>query len=263
MCIDQANVNNLKSLWKKYGSQRLTFDKNITTSNAPTQYINTHWPNRCWFDELIPPNDCSWLNKVPKSTIFPVWLALNNEENTKRNSVAQLQIEKQLDNNNWHCILEQTAMSLLLTNDATELIKNQFQPRISFTIKKVETAQEITLWIDIIRESFGYNVDRVVIENLINDQDMQILMAYHYDEAIATAILYKTGDIIGIHQVGVKKSFQGQGFARTLMQEIIAVSLLWQGKQVVLQASPAGKPLYDSLGFKSQFSIKSYKKKLD
>lgn len=130
-------------------------------------------------------------------------------------------------------------------------------------LKQVKTTQDITLWIDIVSEAFGYSIDHVVIDKLSNEQDMQILMTHYNDQAIATAILYKTGDIIGIHQVGVKQDFQSKGFARVFMQEIIATCLLWQGKIIVLQASQAGKPLYESLGFKQQFLIKSYQQKID
>ncbi len=69
---------------------------------------------------------------------------------------------------------------------------------------------------------------------------------------------YKTGDTIGIHQVGVKPCFQGQGIARHLMAALLMRCQNWQAKRAVLQASSAGLPLYQSLGFNSQFIIKSY-----
>lgn len=256
MQVDQANVNNLKSLWEKYGSQLLKLDKNIIK-------INTHWPYRCWFDDVMSLIDFSCLNKLPESTVFPVWGKLSNEKNTEHEFAELSLIDKQFEKNNWFCLFEQTAMYLALTNGSFNIIEHQVQLRIGFAIKKVETPKELTLWVDIVTESFGYSIDRVVIEKLIYDQDMQILMAYYNDEAIATAVLHKTSDIIGVHQVGVKKKFQSKGFARILMQRIIAASLLWQGKYIVLQASPSGKPLYESLGFKSQFLIKNYKKNVD
>ncbi len=256
MYIDQSNVNNLKSLWVKYGSQPLQLGNYMTK-------INTHWPYRCWFDDVIPSIDSSWLKNIPDSTIFPIWAALRNAKHTTHEFAELSLIDKQLKKHNWFCLFEQTAMYLALTNDAFEPMGYQGQPRIGFAIKKVGTPKELTLWINIASEAFGYSIDRVVIEKLIYDQDMKILMAYYNDTAIATAVLHKTGDSIGVHQVGVKKTFQGKGFASILMQEIIALSLSWQGKHIVLQASQSGKPLYESLGFKSQFIIKNYKKNVD
>lgn len=260
MHIDQANVHNLKSLWKKYGSQALTIKLETTENNEPDKYINTHWPHRCWSNSPSQSQDLSWLKGLPETTIFPV-LPMQSDEKNKENSSLELSlIQKQLENNSWHCMLEQTAMFLSLDNGSYEPVSDRVQRHTGFMIKKVQTPQDITLWLDIVTQAFGYSIHRLVIEKLINDQDMQILMAYHDDQAIASAILYKTDDVIGIHQVGVKKDFQGKGFARVFMSEIISACLLWQGKHIVLQASKAGKPLYESLGFTSQFIIKSYKK---
>ena len=257
MHIDQANIFNLKSLWQQYGSQvhRVYNDKGKLAQ--PNLHINTHWPHRCWFDGGIAQNDFSWLSNVPKTTIFPIWPTLSEKEDKVKAGTELKLIEKQLQKKHWHCMFEQTAMFLSLSDDANEY---RVEPRIGFTINRVTTAQDITLWLSIVSDAFGYSVERTVIEKLINDHDMQILMAYQNDQAVASAILYKTGDIIGIHQVGVKKDCQGKGFARSFMKEIIAACHLWQGKEIVLQASSSGKPLYEQLGFKAQFLIKSYQR---
>lgn len=258
--VDQANISNLKRLWKKYGSHKVRLGDSLTINT------NTHWPYRCWFDNPAALTDYSLLQNVPESSIYPIWASLNCDAEFKAaQGTAALNelllIEQQLIDQHWFCLFEQTAMYLTLSEEITALLASQFKSRDGFTMTTVLTTHDITLWIDIVADSFGYGIDREVIEKLIKDQDMQILMAYYNHQAIATALLFKTGDVIGVHQVGVKKSFQGKGFARLLMQEIIARSLLWQGKHIVLQASAAGKPLYDSLGFKTQFIIKNYRKR--
>jgi len=258
MHIDQANIFNLKSLWKKYGSQIQIINNNDKKIQAqPELHINILWPHRCWFNGSIILNDFSWLSNIPETTIFPIWPMLDDKRNSMEESKELELIEKQLQKNDWHCMLEQTAMFLALSDDANEY---RVETRIGFTIKKVETPDNITLWLGIVSDAFGYSVDRTVIEKLTNEPDMQILMAYENSQAIASAILYKTGDIIGIHQFGVKQDFQGKGFAHSFMKEIIAACHLWQGKNIVLQASSSGKPLYEQLGFQSQFLIKSYQR---
>jgi ribosomal protein S18 acetylase RimI-like enzyme len=259
MHIDQANVHNLKSLWKKYGSQALNIKQETTETNEPYKYVNTYWPHRCWSNSPSQSQDLSWLKGLPETTVFPVLPISSDEQHKDYSPVNLSSIQKQLEENNWHCMLEQTAMFLSLNEDSYRPESEQGKRQADFTIKEVHTPQDITLWLDIVTEAFGYSIHRLVIEKLINDQDMQILMAYHDEQAIASAILYKTDDVIGIHQVGVKTDFQGKGFARIFMNEIINACFLWQGKHIVLQASQAGKPLYESLGFTSQFLIKSYK----
>lgn len=257
MHIDQANIFNLKSLWKKYGSQVHNVNNCTRKLVQPNLHINTHWPYRCWFDDEITLNDFSWLSNVPETTIFPIWSSLDDKKDDVEASTECALIEKLLQKNHWHCMLEQTAMFLPLANDANEY---RVEPRTGFTINTVATPQDITLWLNIVSDAFGYRVERTVIEKLINDPDMQILMAYQNDQAVASAILYKTGDIIGIHQVGVKKDCQGKGFARSFMKELIEACHLWQGKNIVLQASSSGQPLYEQLGFKAQFLIKNYQR---
>ncbi len=260
MHIDQANLHNLKSLWTKYGSQALNIKLETAETNASDKYVNTHWPHRCWSNSPLQSQDMAWLKELPETSIFPL-LPMHSDEKSKVHASVELSlIQKELTNNNWHCMLEQTAMFLSLDNGFYAPLSERSEQHAGFTIKKVQTPQDITLWLDIVNQAFGYSIHRIVIEKLIYDQDMQILMAYQDDQAIASAILYKTDDVIGIHQVGVKKGFQGKGFARVFMNKIINASLLWQGKHIVLQASKAGKPLYESLGFTSQFLIKSYQK---
>lgn len=257
MHIDQANIFNLKSLWKKYGSQIHSVNNETRKLVQSNLHINTHWPYRCWFDGEITLNDFSWLSTVPKTAIFPISLTLDDKNNSVEAASELEIIERHLQKDHWHCMFEQTAMFLSLANDANEY---RVEPRTGFTVKAVVTPQDITMWLEIVSDAFGYCVERTVIEKLINEPDMQILMAYQHDQAIASAILYKTGGIIGLHQVGVKKNYQGKGFARSFMKELIEACHLWQGKNIVLQASSSGKPLYEKLGFKAQFSIKNYQR---
>jgi ribosomal protein S18 acetylase RimI-like enzyme len=257
MHIDQANLTNLTSLWKKYGARE------IKRNMLPLLYASTDWPNRCWLDwgalsvddldQVLQETDKTWIKNVPESKILALWAVTSGNQNRHAGLLKQELIEKFLLEKNCKCLFEQTAMYLPL-QDAIE--SPQVHPE--FQVKAVSTAQEITKWVDISSEAFAYSIDRSVIEKLLNEQDIQLLIGWKNDLAIASALLYKTGDIIGVHQLGIKQDFQGKGFARCLMLEIIRLCYLWQGRYLVLQASQAGKPLYDSLGFTEQFLIKNY-----
>lgn len=250
MHIDEANITNLTGLWRKYGSRA------VKEGELPLLHINTHWPHRCWPDWsaeavsnllLRGPNDVAWLEhystNIPESAVLSVWPSTAGND-------------KPLLEQQWICAFEQTAMYMALDESITY---PTFSP-LSFQVKPVSTLDDIKRWVDIGSEAFAYSIDRSVIEGLMNDKDVQILLAYQGEQAVACALLYKTDDIIGIHQVGVKRSFRGQGIARCFMREIITACIQWQGKYVVLQASQAGQPLYESLGFSVQFTIRNYKK---
>ncbi len=263
MHLHQANLTNLTGLWKKYGAQQ------IMGNTLPCLYANTHWPHRCWFDwETLSDNNIqktsqryannnTILDKVPESAIMPVWPMMsstNDDEHTIQ--FEQPFIEKQLIAKKWLCEFEQVAMYLEVPKEQTVSLS----AHTGFRMSPVRTSEQIKAWADIGSEAFSYHIDYSVIEPLIRDKDMQILLGFQDGQAVASALLYKTGETIGLHQVGVKRAFQGKGIARRFMQEIIATCVRWQGKYVVLQASEAGQPLYSSLGFRMQFHIRNYQK---
>lgn len=263
MHIHEANIANLTGLWKKYGSQP------IKGSTLPLLNANTHWPHRCWFDwgtlsdegirRVLQRNadNNTLLDNVPESAIVPVWPMLNRtDEDEYGVQFKQQLIENLLIERKWVCGFEQIAMYL----DLQERVACSPSVRIGFQVNPVHTPEEVKSWVDISSEAFAYSIDRPVIEQLINDKDIQILLGFQSGQAVASALLYKTGNIIGLHQVGVKQAFQGKGIARCFMQEIIADCVRWQVKYIVLQASQVGQPLYSRLGFREQFYIKNYRK---
>lgn len=256
MHINEANLNNLIGLWKKYGSRP------INGNSEPLWCANTHWPHRCWKKEglvnsmLSDSTDTTWLKDVPESVILPIWPIMTDSEYGYVSLFEPPFIEKLLLEKKWTCVFEQLAMYMELNEKTT------CSPltRIGFQLIDVRTSEDIKKWVDIGSEAFSYLINRSVIENLINDKDIRLLIGYQGEQPVASALLYKTGDIIGLHQVGVKQAFQGQGVARYFMQEIIAACTLWQGKYIVLQASQAGQPLYENLKFRAQFTIKNFQR---
>jgi len=261
MHIDEANLQNLTQLWHKYGS------KPVNVARLPLLQTNTHWPHRCWIDWRAQQNeglehlqglitDNMWEESLPKSTFFSLWPRMSVSNHMHASKYAQHNIEKILIDKHWHCAFEQTAMYLALHHETKYLS----QARSGFKVKPVATLNDIKQWVDISSKAFDYSIDLSVIQPLVNDTDIQLLIGWEKDQAIACGLLYKTDDIIGVHQIGVKPASQGKGFAKSFMLDLIAVCEQWQGKFVVLQASQAGKPLYDSLGFKSQFLIKNFQR---
>ena len=255
MDMDKANLANLTGLWKKYGTRR------INEGERPLLYANQQWPHRCWFEWGVDDRDhvmrghfnhAAWLDAVPKSAIIALWPV------SRGNAVSAEGrfIENRLLEQHWVCAFEQLAMCRQLDQEAI----GRPLTRPGFQLRPALSFEDIKQWVDIGSTAFGYQIDCAVINNLICDKAIRLLLGWQDDQAVACALLYKTGDIIGLHQVAVKPAFQGRGIARCLMQEIIAASLSWQGTHVVLQASQAGQPLYESLGFTAQFSIKNYQR---
>ncbi len=263
MDIDQANLNNLTGLWRKYGGQDITLG---SQSDVIKISVNQHWPRRVWQPAAILKTSLSdsnnllgWLEQIPDVFIsqatLPVW-PFDVQNTTSINGQNASNLEQQLALKGWQCAFEQTAMYLPIADIDTQLVSK----RDNFSIEQVSTSKQLKAWVNIASEAFGYPIDQHVFEKLMHDPSIKILLAVLDGEAVATALLYQDDAVIGLHQMGVAKSFQGKGIARSLMHALIVQCQQQGSEYLVLQASQAGKSLYESLGFKVQFGIKNYRR---
>jgi len=251
MQIDVANLNNLTGLWKKYGAL------NISSDATPLQYASVSWPHRYWFKlSHVYLNDASWLDKLPETAIVPLWPTYGSKDALAFDNTGVPWLEQQLLKKQWYCAFEQTAMYLVLRNSRGCSSKT----RSGFSIECVHTTDDVKTWAAIASEAFGYDIDSSVITNLVNDCEIKILLGWQDEQAVASALLYKTNNVIGIHQVGVKRAFQGRGIAGEVMRQIVNICAQWEGEYLVLQASARGQPLYERMGFRAQFGIKNYQR---
>ena len=249
--LNKSNIDNLTSLWQKFGAHP------VATLGMTELHGNNLWPNRYWFDwdtfttekanQVISqlPIFCSELKQLPKLAIVPVWLAPNALTSSSE------KLEQCLIDSGFKLGFEQVAMYLDIQEYTAET-------RQSIEVKEIRSSQDIQTWVEIASDSFGYEIDTSVIQALAGDADVRLLLGYDEGRAVASAMLYKTADIIGVHQVGVAQKYQGKGIAYSLMQHVIRVCNAWHGKYIMLQASDAGKMLYKRLGFKQQFLIRNY-----
>lgn len=241
MNLIDANLENLTRLWKRYGAMQITGDAQAQA------YHNTRWPHRCWWEggAFADSDLASFIDGIPESATVSIWPTQGDRSD----------IERQLERRDWICAFQQTAMSLTLNH-----VSNGSSSEASFRVQPVKTPAGVKEWIAVGSDAFGYTIDVPVIEQFIDDRDVRLVLGTLDGQAVASALLYKTGDVVGVHQLGVCRAFQGRGLARQLMQSLLVAVAKWQGKTVVLQASEAGLPLYQRLGFVSQFVIKNYQK---
>ncbi len=257
--LNQANMANLISLWQCYGVQQL---------NAVKQYPlaqNNDWPHRVWLNEAEGANHypsallsnsqlSSALHQLRSGSIFPVWPAdIIEESNSPAHSTRQAiagYVSK-----HWTLSFQQTAMYLPLNHEI-----QLPEPNIALIMNRISANEDIAHWVEIGSKAFGYQINFQVIQQLSQNSDIHLLLARLEQKPVACGLLYQTGKVIGIHQVGMAPEFQGQGLAKLFMIDMIKRCLELGGDNAVLQASDAGKPLYQKLGFSEQFVIDNYQK---
>lgn len=240
--LNKANIENLTLLWKQMGVRPYRFD------GMEKCHVSVSWPNRCWFetevsvDEL--PAIVHGINQLPNDLIVPVWPGL---------VALPDQLESLLKRGGFKVIFEQTAMYLDLDNDPGAV-------RSTLELMPISSERDVRTWTDIAGRSFGYGMDESVIHKIAVNPDVQLFMAYAGSRPAATAMVFKTGVVVGVHQVGVLPEYRGKGMARELMKDVIRRCTQMPARYVTLQASTVGEPLYSGLGFKRQFKISNYQR---
>lgn len=234
--LDKANIDNLTALWRAMGASAV--------SGAPGLHACTGWPDRHWFDWGREPaavaDDLS--ARLPPRAMVPVWAAGDRKS----------PLQRALENSGLAVCLEQLAMYLPLEDWAGS-------PGSGLHIERVSSPAQVQSWTDACSRAFGYRIDVAPIERLAGHPAARLLLATEGEVPLATALLFKTGPVIGVHQVGVVPEMRGKGIAVALMQDILNTCREWRGECVTLQASAAGKGLYRKLGFRPQFRIASYR----
>ena len=243
MELNELNIDNLTSLWKIMGSQSVT-----SLSSSKQLNKSFSWPHRCWFDWKTNTLEISSIDNIishlGNDNIVPIW----NTEAENSNCFEKLLIDA-----GFEASFEQSAMFL----DIKEYVSIDLP---NLDLKIVKSIRDIGDWTKVAIQAFEYEIDISVIKKIYNELGVQLLIVTVDTQPAATAMIYKTGEVTGIHQVGVSPAYRGKGIAHKLMQHIIAQSIESSCKYITLQASTSGQGLYEKLGFKHQFIIQNYKR---
>lgn len=109
-------------------------------------------------------------------------------------------------------------------------------------------------------DGFGYSMEPQALLRAAKFSAVKLGFLRVSGERVATVLLLKQDNTLGIHQVAVPSAFRGKGYATDMMLH----SMRWgqtQGAQLItLQASEMGLNLYRRLGFKEAGSITFWRK---
>jgi GNAT superfamily N-acetyltransferase len=248
MHIDSANLNNLTQLWQRYGARSLYENDQLQL------HKNISWPNRVWADMATPVSGRSLVQtakNAPDAAVFPLWPAIREDGSAAPQETVDALVHQSRD---WQPAVQLTAMALQLDKQVPVNPPNVVRHPIH--VKCLSDDSDIAAWVEAGSKAFGYTIDAKVIVPLLACEDIQLLLGYNEDaQPVATGLLFKTGDVAGIHQIGVPADHQGKGYATQMMRFLIQFAEEWPADYVVLQASEAGRPVYQRLGFVDQFLI--------
>lgn len=238
----QKNVNNLTSLFTLMGA------KEENTLNGKKLHFSDSWPNRFWMEYNYSNKDLQEAirinSKKDKLYILSLW---EYDEEIFHKSV------KELESNNYKVLFEQIGMYLDLNKINEEVMGD-------LKVKFVKDENDISIWIEIASKSFGIAIDKDVINKIAKDNNIYLLLGYKNDIAVATTLLYKSADVMGVHLVGVPGEHRGKGIAENIMKKAISFSKEQNINIMILQASLLGLGIYKRLGFEENFILRNYQK---
>ncbi|TLM79323.1 GNAT family N-acetyltransferase [Microbulbifer harenosus] len=237
--LDKANIDNLTALWTAMGATPLPDHAGVLACDR--------WPNRFWFprEGALPAAESlkTLLRQLPARAMVPVF-------------AQDPELEQGLRDAGYGVALEQQAMHLDLAH---------WQPAPAaggLPLHRVRSADEAASWTEVCSAAFSYHIDAAVIEQLVRHPDASLWWAERNGEMVATALLFRTGVVTGIHMVGVPEDFRGLGIARSLMQAVLTHCQASGARYTTLQASRMGEGLYRQLGFEHRFQIASFRRSI-
>ncbi|MDN5216470.1 GNAT family N-acetyltransferase [Fulvivirgaceae bacterium BMA12] len=236
------NIENLTSLWQVVGRAGGSFTRK--TNYSFNNIKNSDWPNRIWFDITydFEVNDIlrirSEMPDLSGSLIIPSWEIFDQEKRVL------------FTNNGFQEVFEQWGMGLHLNRN--------FEGSSSADIKTVSTNLEARIFAEAASLSFGYHINPELIERTFGHENIEFYVAESAGKVAGTGILFCSGNIAGIHAVGVVPAMRRKGIAKKLMLHILENAYTKNMAYATLQASEMARPMYLDLGFKDQFRMHNF-----
>ncbi len=84
------------------------------------------------------------------------------------------------------------------------------------------------------------------------DTGIRTVVARHMDQPVATATAVVVGSTVGLYSIATLPAARHMGFGRAVTVEVLRDARTRGVRHAVLESTAMGKPLYESLGFRSE-----------
>lgn len=122
---------------------------------------------------------------------------------------------------------------------------------------RLMTADDLPLGMRL-KSQAGWNQTPADWERFLAMQPVGCLVAELDGVAVGTAVVTSFESVAWISLVLVEQSFRGRGIGKALMNRAVALATELGCSSIRLDATPLGRPLYESLGFMPQYELTRY-----
>ncbi|WP_073177710.1 GNAT family N-acetyltransferase [Flagellimonas flava] len=106
------------------------------------------------------------------------------------------------------------------------------------------------------KKAFGYGINPETLAKTW--KHIPYYLIFDDREPVGTIILYQTGQVAGVHSLGILPQRRKQGYATEIMKHILNMALDKGATLATLQASEMAKNLYTKMGFSLDFIMTNH-----
>jgi len=126
-------------------------------------------------------------------------------------------------------------------------------PDIDPHVRRIES-NELSRWMDAMIEGFAEETGKLreeeVFAKMMLDPDFHFLVYEEEGIIMGTVLFHLLPEYSGIHEVAVPKRFRGRSISKKILKYALRIVAENGNKGAALQASPMGRPVYESMGFR-------------
>ena len=100
-------------------------------------------------------------------------------------------------------------------------------------------------------DGLGPGLATYLPESFPGDVEVRVFSARVDHQPAGVSIAIRTGDVSGVYGVGTRPEFRRRGVGTALSWAAVNAGREWGCEAVVLQATAAGLPVYERIGFRT------------
>jgi GNAT superfamily N-acetyltransferase len=133
----------------------------------------------------------------------------------------------------------------------------QALPTEGVTVRAARHGEDVAAMSRVLADAFSMpaeSIARALPLSLYDSPGIDTYVAEHEGDVLSSVTITRHGDVVGVWAMGTMAAAQGKGIGRALLSTVMASEREAGAEAFYLGATPAGRPLYERLGYRTVFS---------